>query len=272
MGESTVECFCNCIGGVLVSLLCCPCISAYFCLMSLYPGMNQSNTIAKECFDSDLLNDTQLGCCHPILSSWLHLGYGYEDDPDIKEKMTTIVRNEIWREICNNNLNNILNELPRNKLIFIAKQIRYYLQTSILFAHEDKALFWNPSAKVDGIIASQHIERYITEKRCSLDQAQYEFMLKYPDNFTEFNLVELTPSTLGFTWTAAPLNKILAIQFRNKITEININGVKRNLNYNTNVQGEIAALRKRYADIVIKIINNQVYLESNIFAEIINNL
>ena len=268
MGDNCLDGICDCIGGMIVGVLCCPCLSIMGCISALYPEIQNINKIVEGVFEKDLLSNRDIGINLNYINNWLQLGYKYEDNPQIKCTMSNYLRDVIWKQVHENSLITEVTNLTRHDIQYIVKQIRYYLQMSILCYYEKHRVFWNSEIVVDGKSAKAHVGEFLkTWERSDRMVAECSVMLQYSDHFKEFNMVPLEEDIIG--WKGMELNTSLGLRFRDNISRVEIDGEKSRIDYNSTITGVVAGLRKIYADIVLDVLQRSSEEKSPIYADII---
>ena len=162
MGDRYLEGICNCFSAMLMGIVCCPCIALWGCIVTLYPGYETVSKIVDQVLDRDLLVERDI-IMKSSINSWLHLGFSYEDEPQIINNLKNKLTKIIWKQICTTSLNGDISCLDIKSVKFIAKQIRIYLQMTIMSYYEEERLYWNPDKEIDGKKASEHAKQFMNE-------------------------------------------------------------------------------------------------------------
>ena len=92
-------------------------------------------------------------------------------------------------------------------------------------------------------------------------------MLRNRDCFKHFNLVNLIEER--FDWKGPELNTSVGMRFRDRITEIKVDGKKTHVDYNSKEMGIIGALRKNM-EIVKKVVSQEEDVEAKTYVNIIS--
>lgn len=268
MGDNCLDGICTCITGIIMGVVCCPCLTIWACISSLYPELQNINKIVEGVFEIDLLSNRDIGINANYVDNWLHLGYKFEDNPQIQCTMASYLRDVIWKEVREKSLISEVSNLTRNEIQYIVKQIRYYLQISILSYYEKRPMFWNSEVVIDDKTGKEHVDEFLKLWEGSDRMvAECSIMLLNPEIFKKFNTIALQEDIIG--WKRIELNTSLGLRFRDSICKIEVDGETSKIDYNSKNKGVIAGLRKMYADIVLDVLERKSNESSSIYADII---